>query len=224
MTARSGAVLVTCGPARVRLDEVRCLTNLSTGEIGFHLAHTLAAEGWRVECYRALGSTGPVPEGSRIHLTPFENSDNLAALLESRSRLEPPVAAIFHAAALNDYVLGSVEMPGGLGCGKAKWKSDAEIIQLTLVRAKKVLPRLRAWFPKAWIVGWKLEMDGTRTDVLAMAEKQIAEVGSDACVVNGRAYGEGFGLVQPGAPVREAPDKAAIAKLLASVLAERFRG
>jgi phosphopantothenoylcysteine decarboxylase/phosphopantothenate--cysteine ligase len=50
-------------------------------------------------------------------------------------------------------------------------------------------------------VGWKFEADGTRADVLAAAHRQIADCSTDLCVVNGPAYGEGFGLVGgKGAP------------------------
>ena len=34
-------------------------------------------------------------------------------------------------------------------------------------------------------MGWKLEMEGARADVVRLAEKQIAECRMDACVANG---------------------------------------
>ena len=39
------------------------------------------------------------------------------------------------------------------------------------------------------------EADGKRADAVAAARRQLAECSTDLCVVNGPAYGEGFGLL-----------------------------
>ena len=65
-----------------------------------------------------------------------------------------------------------------------------------LVPTVKLLASLREWHPTVCLVGWKYEVDGQRSDVLAKAERQIADCRTDACVANGRAYGLGFGLVR----------------------------
>jgi hypothetical protein len=59
----------------------------------------------------------------------------------------------------------------------------------------KILHSLRSWFPRAALAGWKYELDGQRPDAIAQAIRQIQESHTDACVANGRAYGEGFGWV-----------------------------
>jgi hypothetical protein len=38
-------------------------------------------------------------------------------------------------------------------------------------------------------------VDGARNDVIEKASRQIFENQTDACVANGPAYGDGFGLV-----------------------------
>ena len=51
-------------------------------------------------------------------------------------------------------------------------------------------------------MGWKYEAEGDRAATLRMAELQLAECRTNACVTNGPAYGEGFGLVTaPGSCV-----------------------
>jgi hypothetical protein len=59
----------------------------------------------------------------------------------------------------------------------------------------KIIGRLREWFPKAALAGWKFELEGTRAEAIARAHRQIVENRTDICVVNGAAYGPGFGLV-----------------------------
>ena len=64
-----------------------------------------------------------------------------------------------------------------------------------LVPTPKIIAELRGWYPKARLVGWKFEVDGDRAGVIALAERQMADCRTDACVANGAAYGHGFGLV-----------------------------
>jgi len=64
-----------------------------------------------------------------------------------------------------------------------------------LVPTPKIIAELRGWYPKARLVGWKFEVDGDRAGVIALAERQLADCRTDACVTNGAAYGNGFGLV-----------------------------
>ena len=76
-----------------------------------------------------------------------------------------------------------------------KISTRAGKLLVELVPTPKIIAELRGWFPKTKIVGWKFEADGKRTDAIAAAKKQIIECSTDLCVVNGPAYGEGFGLL-----------------------------
>src|SRR6266704_2865552 len=67
-----------------------------------------------------------------------------------------------------------------------------------LVPTPKIIAELRPWFPAARIVAWKYEVEGDQPEVVRLAERQIAECHTDACVANGPAYGPGFGLVRAG--------------------------
>ena len=72
----------------------------------------------------------------------------------------------------------------------------------------------RRLFPRAVITGWKYELSGSRAGVLARSWRQISENHTDACVVNGRAWGGGFALCTPPEGVRELRDKAEVARFL----------
>ena len=198
---------ITCGPACEPLDNVRRITNFSTGEIGTVLADSFRRAGWDVICFRSETSTYPSPAG--VEVKSFSTNRSLAAGLSS---LERPPSLILHAAALCDFVLESIEGAGGA----AKLGSRAGSIRLTLKPAEKILPKIRGWFPDARIIGWKFELDGTRDQAIARATAQIRETRTDACVVNGAAYGPGFGLLAPDGSLRHFPDKSALAAHLAT--------
>jgi hypothetical protein len=63
-------------------------------------------------------------------------------------------------------------------------------------------------------VGWKYELAGSRQDALAKAWAQLQANQSDACVLNGRAYGTGFGFCTPPAQVRELRNKTEVVEFL----------
>ncbi len=182
--------LVTCGPAHEPIDAVRRITNHSSGELGSLLCGALAAEGFDVVCFRGEGATFPPP--STAMMRTFSTNASLRAGLE---RLPGAPAAVFHAAALCDFFVAAVE-----GAGAAqKIRGNTPEIRLTLLPAAKILPDLRSLFPDAVIVGWKYELDGSAADALARGAEQITKARTDACVVNGAAYGGGFGFLEAGA-------------------------
>jgi phosphopantothenoylcysteine decarboxylase/phosphopantothenate--cysteine ligase len=80
-----------------------------------------------------------------------------------------------------------------VGGGKISTRRGTLLAEL--VPTPKIIAHLRDWFPGARLIGWKFEVEGRRTNVLEAAEKQLADCRTDACVANGRAYGDGFGLV-----------------------------
>ncbi|MEI6070249.1 MAG: phosphopantothenoylcysteine decarboxylase [Verrucomicrobiae bacterium] len=197
---------ITCGPAYEPIDTVRRITNFSTGEIGAVLAAAFLRAGFDVVCFRGEGATFPAPGGADVR--PFSTNGSLVDGIRS---LERPPAIVLHAAALCDFVVDKIEGTEGAG----KLSSRAGAVHLTLRPAEKVLPSIRGWFPAARIVGWKFETDGTRGQALARAAAQIRVARTDACVLNGPAYGPGFGLLAADDSLRHFPDKAALANRLA---------
>lgn len=208
------SAIVTCGPAYEPIDAVRRITNHSTGELGTVLTETLAAGGFDVLCLRGEMASFPAPRGARV--IGFSTNQSLRSELE---KITMPPSVIFHAAALGDFVLAGME--GAEITGKIA--SSTPELKLILQPAPKLLPDLRDLFPDSVIVGWKYEIDGTRPDVVARGHKQIATARTDACVVNGAAYGTGFGFLEPGTSDegRHFPNKTALSEFLCSWTAEQ---
>jgi phosphopantothenoylcysteine decarboxylase/phosphopantothenate--cysteine ligase len=202
-------LLITCGPSYEPIDEVRRITNFSTGELGVTLAEFAAAMGWEVVCFKGRLATWPDPRPP-VKTILFETNGSLLNLMMPYQNLE--VRAIFHAAALCDYRVAGIT--GGFAEGAGKIESRAGALTLRLEPAAKVLPQLRPLFPRACIVGWKYELDGARGDVVAKGRAQLDTCGTDVCVLNGRAFGKGFGLLTVDGSLTLASDKPSLAKLL----------
>ena len=205
-------VIVTTGPSYEPIDDVRRLTNFSTGELGVLLANQLAREGHEVFCLRGISATHPgALEGCR-HL-PFTTNDDLLAQLTRLSR-EKQFNAVFHVAALCDFKVKTIENAEGGKLDSAKIDSRTDSLTLHLEPARKLIGELRTLFPQSILVGWKYELAGSRSDALAKAWRQLRENRTDACVLNGRAWGDGFALCTPPDQIRELKDKADLAQFL----------
>jgi phosphopantothenoylcysteine decarboxylase/phosphopantothenate--cysteine ligase len=207
--------IVTAGPTFEPLDAVRRLTNFSTGRLGSELADFLAAHGHETTLLIGQHATFA---GERLvrHVETFSTTENLRAHLQARAG--HAVEAVFHAAAVSDFAFGKIwrNSPQGelteLKAGKVTTRQGTLLAEL--LPTPKIIAELRQWFPTARLVGWKYEVDGDRSGVVRLAEKQIADCRTDACVANGPAYGTGFGLVRSGSPVTHLADRPALFAVL----------
>lgn len=210
--------IVTAGPTYEPLDEVRRLTNFSTGRLGTELAEFLVSRGHEVTLLR--GEQATWPQSGKARVLPFTTTANLKDQLKSRAN---GVGAVFHAAAVSDFAFGKIwqRAPGGelKPVKTGKISSRLENVLAELVPTPKIIAELRDWFPNALLVGWKFEVDGGRESALAEARKQIAECRTNACVVNGPAYGAGFELLTT--QLRHCGTKEELFEQLAAILPKR---
>lgn len=205
-------VIVTCGPGYEPIDQVRRITNFSTGELGLLLASGLARAGHDVTCLRGDGATSQVePGGARV--VSFSTGGNLLDQLETFAGTGC-IDAVFHAAALCDFRVKTVRGTDGTIQMARKFATVNGELTLTLEPALKLLPRFRNLFPKARLVGWKFDLDGTRDDATTRARRQLEECRTNACVVNGGAWGAGFGFIEPGKNPVPSTDKASLCTFL----------
>ncbi|MCW5555772.1 MAG: DNA/pantothenate metabolism flavoprotein domain protein [Verrucomicrobiae bacterium] len=213
--------IVTAGPTYEPMDEVRRLTNFSTGRLGTELANFLVSCGHHVTLLRGEQATYS-GEGRAQTVEAFSTTDSLRTRL--RSLADPAVGAVFHAAAVSDFAFGKIWLrsPDGelseLKSGKISTRQGALLAEL--VPTPKILAELRAWYPTAKLLGWKYEVDGDQAGVLRAAELQLTTCLTDVCVANGPAYGPGFGLVAAAGARAHAHlvDEGALFERLASLL------
>lgn len=189
--------IVTAGPTYEPLDDVRRLTNFSTGRLGTELANFLVAHGHHVTLLLGVMATHAGERNAQT-VKYFTTTADLQAKLKSFSGKK--VDAIFHAAAVSDFGFGQIfteTRPGEFTALPASKKISTRqgAMLVELLPTPKIISKLRGWFPRTTIAGWKYEADGKRADALDAARRQIADCSINACVANGPAYGSGFGLV-----------------------------
>jgi len=145
-------ILITAGPTREYIDDVRFLSNASSGRMGYGLARAAVDAGHDVALV-----TGPVeiqpPDKCEVHK--IETTDEL----QSRCmELFPACDGVIAAAAVCDY------KPRKRVAGKIT--KTGEPVSFELVETADVLAELGSRKTYQWIMGFALESQDPRTNAL----------------------------------------------------------
>ena len=176
--------LVTAGATIEPIDEVRHLTNQSTGRLGSALAEKLHRSGHKVTLL--LSETAQkLPELNNIEIQTFTTTVSLQRQIEDMAASD--ISAIFHVAAVSDFMVAQSQ--------NGKINSNTPFT-LELMPAQKIINGLRNLYPDSLLIGWKYEVEGSSRSLLLKGREQIERCVTDGCVLNGPAYGKGFGLLQ----------------------------
>jgi len=212
--------IVTAGPTYETMDNVRRLTNFSTGRHGSDLANFLTARGHEVTLLigeQATHGGGRTAQRVEQFTTTVNLLEQFRALAAQKN-----VGAVFHAAAVSDYRFGKIWLRSPDGALReiqsGKISTRAGTLLAELVPTPKLIAELRGLFPTAKLVGWKYEVDGDKAGVLRAAESQLRDCRTNACVANGRAYGLGFGLVTGAGRCEHFREPAALFEALEKLL------
>ena len=211
---------MTAGPTYEPLDEVRRLTNFSTGKLGTELANFLTGQGHEVVLLLGYYAIYRGEHRAR-RVETFTTSADLHTRLQALSM--EGADAVFHAAAVSDFSFGGVwerkESGDLVQCVERKISTRKGQMLVELKPTPKIIGELRGWFPQSRLVGWKYELDGDRVRAVQAGERQIALNRTNACVVNGAAYGDGFGLVTGAGKCEHVADARALYGALARLIA-----
>jgi len=210
--------LISAGPTWEPLDRVRRLTNLSTGSLGGELANHLVSKGHEVRLLLSETATWQRPLAA-VDVHRFSTTESLRQRFCEAADWHPDL--VFHAAAVSDFTGGASfrRLPDGtlsrVTAGKLTTREGDLLIELR--PTPKLLPELPTTFPGARIIGWKYEVDGTRAEALEAGRRQLANSLTFGCVVNGPAYGAGFGFLKSGEEFIHLADKPALFTTLAAL-------
>ena len=175
-------VLITSGGTREYIDDVRIITNISSGKLGAMLADEFHYNGWRIIHVAAKYSVIP-------HIA-SELPDEEYKLIEVNTAIEAEQAikdnvgqadAVIHAMAVSDF-----------GCktdNPIKLKSndlDAFIDHLrdNMFVNPKILPKIKKWNPNTFLVSFKFEVGKTHDELMQIAIDSMTKANADAVVAN----------------------------------------
>ncbi len=159
-------VLVIAGATEEPLDEVRVLTNVSSGETGVELARAAFHRGADVSLWMGR-HTVPIP--SYLDVRRFDTVDNLLSMVP---QVDHDICIV--PAAVSDFI---PEREDG------KIPSSKKALKLEFRPGPKIIESLRKGF-RGTLIGFKLEAGREQEELLKVSRAKLRESGMDYIVAN----------------------------------------
>jgi phosphopantothenoylcysteine decarboxylase/phosphopantothenate--cysteine ligase len=198
-------VLITCGATWAPIDDVRVISNISTGEMGH-----LIAQAFIVKRAKVTVIEGPVTHtlaDKKIKIIKYRFFDELARVL--KAELQKKYDIIIHAAAVSDFKVK--------GASKEKI-SSGKALTLKLVATRKLINDIKRLSPGSFLVGFKLESRLGLKNIVKTVSPLFTESGCDLAVANTLTGGyQGFIVDSNGDVLAKTNSKQKIASVIASV-------
>lgn len=148
-------ILITSGGTQEPIDEVRVLSNRSTGTTGAALADLCTEMGFDVTYVHAENAVQPKNQMEKFS---FQSFSDLDQVLRKQLRSDS-YKAVIHTAAVSDYSILSIETPQGSqpASGQGKISSETEV-SLKLKKNPKLINQLREFAnnPELKVIGFKM--------------------------------------------------------------------
>ena len=195
-------VLITCGATWTPIDDVRVISNVSSGEMGHLIARAFLDNGAFVTIIE-----GPVTHtlaDKRIKIIKYRFFDELARVLNQELRKKYDI--IIHAAAVSDFK--------AVRASKGKISSD-KAVTLKLTATPKLIKDIKRLSPGSFLVGFKLESNLNPKNIFKAVKPLFTSAGCDWVVANSLKNGyRGFIVNGHGDILSKVTNKRALAQNL----------
>jgi len=163
-------ILIIAGSTAESIDEVRMVTNRSSGITGVALAVNAFERGGEVELWYGRARADPP---YFVKTASFESVDSLLSLVNYSSIFRFDI--IINCAAISDYTLVKE---------KGKIRSGLKGLNLELTPTPKVIELIRKKAQDSIIVAFKLESKFSKKKLIEHASKRLGELDIDMIVAN----------------------------------------
>ena len=173
-------ILISAGATYEKIDEVRGITNLSSGKTGVELAKEAFMRGGDVTliCGRMDVDVPQIFDVIKV--------ETVAEMQKATKELVPGHDVFISAAAVSDFIPLKDE-------GLTKISSSKDLT-LKLQKAPKIIDEVKKINPDIFLVGFKAEYDLSKEELLESARKKMEESHADLIVANDVSKeGAGFG-------------------------------
>jgi phosphopantothenoylcysteine decarboxylase / phosphopantothenate---cysteine ligase len=166
---RGKKILVTAGGTIEKIDDVRYITNRSSGKMGSAIARACLERGAEVLLLRSKHSVEP---DFHIHEKVFETADELLDLIKQNIT---DYDYCFHAAAVSDFSVQNKT--------DGKLASDYPIT-LNLLPQKKIIEQIKKLNPTVRLIAFKAEHESDLNRLKQAALTKLNESNADAVIAN----------------------------------------
>ncbi len=171
-------VLIISGGTIEPIDNVRAITNTSSGKTGANLAQFFDAMGAQIIFLSAKNGARPDIDCEIHEFTDFQNLYTQAIELIKQNQFD----AIINIAAIADYSVSKITA-NGIDVSGDKISSDIDEMQIHLRKNPKLIDEFKN-LSDAKLVGFKLTSNANESEILAAISKQIKSAKSDFVIHN----------------------------------------
>ena len=185
-------LLITSGGTSEKIDQVRSITNHSTGKLGALIAESFLTQGDQVTLVTTQNAVKPAAHPT---LT-IQIIDNVQDLLATMQPLVKTHDVLIHSMAVSDYtpiymagfdqIIASQDLTEFLNKtnvqGKISSQDDYQV--LFLKQTPKIISQVKKWNPNIRLIGFKLLVDVSKEKLLAVARASLVKNQAEIIVAN----------------------------------------
>ena len=169
-------ILITSGGTREYLDDVRVLTNISSGKLGSIIADKLMESVNEIHYVTTKSSFLPKNNNKLI----IHYVTNVQSVYDTMKELVPDMDVVIHSMAVSDF--------GFKPTGK-KIKSDdidgfIDTLKSTIYKTPKILSYIKNWNPNTYLISFKFEVGKNYNELIDIAYDSLIKNGCDLVVAN----------------------------------------
>lgn len=201
-------IIITAGGTSERIDDVRTITNSSTGRLGFAIGKTFAENyGEHIEkIYYLHGLRAAVPEYAKVQPVAIGGVLDLERELQ-KLLVSEDIHAVIHAMAVSDYIVkevttldkirGNEDPDNKADLSGNKISSDIDDLVIHMKKSPKVISSIKKWAPDTKLVGFKLLSGVPHDELIDVGYGLLEKNGCDFVMANdlqeiGRDYHRGY--------------------------------
>ena len=185
-------LLITSGGTSEKIDQVRSITNHSTGKLGALIANSFLAQGDQVTLITTRNAIKPA---AHPNLT-IQIIENVQELFEMMKPLVKTHDVLIHSMAVSDYtpiymtgfeqITTSQDLTEFLNKTnkQSKISSKDNYQVLFLKQTPKIISQVKKWNPNICLIGFKLLVDVSKEKLLTVARGSLTKNQAEIIVAN----------------------------------------
>ena len=185
-------LLITSGGTSEKIDQVRSITNHSTGKLGALIANSFLAQGDQVTLITTRNAIKPA---AHPNLT-IQIIENVQELFEMMKHLVKTHDVLIHSMAVSDYtpiymtgfeqITTSQDLTEFLNKTnkQSKISSKDNYQVLFLKQTPKIISQVKKWNPNICLIGFKLLVDVSKEKLLTVARASLTKNQAEIIVAN----------------------------------------
>lgn len=188
-------IIITAGGTSERIDDVRTITNSSTGRLGYAIGTAFAEKyGDKIEkIYYLHGLRAAYPIHAKVQPVAVGGVMDLQTELEKLLGSEK-IDAVIHAMAVSDYIVNEVttldriigveDPENKADLSGNKISSDIDDLVIHMKKSPKVISRIKKWAPDVKLVGFKLLSGVSHEELIDVGYHLLQKNGCDFVLAN----------------------------------------